>query len=361
MNQKLKLMDKAIEIAESGRGRTSPNPFVGCVIVKDGKLIGEGVTQKCGSDHAEIQALKQAGAESNNSEMYVTLEPCCFQGRTPACTQAIIKAGVRKVYIGIKDPNPRVNGQGIIQLKAAGIEVEEGFRSAEITEQLEYYLTNMQKQRPFVILKSAITLDGYIAGADGSSKWITGEPARQKVHELRSEVDAIITGIGTILQDDPQLNNRNDGENHQPLRIVLDSSLRIPVRSKLVMSANEQKTLVFCCAAARAEKASALKELGVDVKVLKGGKLEIEAVLQELYRREISVVMLEAGEKLVSSFERAGLIDKYFIFIAPQLLGNGRQLLLLPEHGSMIERHLLQYKSVERIGEDILITAYNRR
>jgi diaminohydroxyphosphoribosylaminopyrimidine deaminase / 5-amino-6-(5-phosphoribosylamino)uracil reductase len=360
MKKKLEWIDKAIKIAETGRGKTSPNPFVGCVIVKNGKLIGEGVTQKCGSDHAEIQALKKAGSDSRGAEMYVTLEPCCFQGRTPACSQAIIKAGISKVHIGIRDPNPRVNGEGIAQLKKAGIEVEEGFRKEEITVQLEYYLTNIQKHRSYVILKTAMTLDGYIAGEDGSSKWITGERSRQRVHTLRSEVDALITGIGTVLNDDPQLNNRNEGEWRQPMRVVLDSNLRIPVTSKLAKSAMNQKTLVFCNESA-SKKAASLTELGIEVIVMPGNKIDLNKVLQELYSREISVLMLEAGEGVVSSFERDGLIDKYLLFIAPQLLGNGKRILSLPEHSSMSDRHLLQYKDVERIGDDLLITAYQRK
>ena len=360
MTKQLEFMDKAIAIAETGRGKTSPNPFVGCVIVKDGKQIGAGVTQKCGSDHAEIQALKKAGANSQGAEMYVTLEPCCFQGRTPACSLAIIKAGISKVHIGIRDPNPRVNGEGIAQLKKAGIAVEEGFRSEEITDQLEYYLTNIKKQRPFVILKSAMTLDGYIAGEDGSSKWITGEQSRQKVHTLRSEVDAIITGIGTVLNDDPQLNNRNEGEWHQPMRVVLDSNLRIPITSKLAESAMNQKTLVFCSASASSEKAARLVESGIEVIVMQNDEVDLREMLQELYSREISVLMLEAGEGVVSSFEREGLIDKYLFFIAPQILGNGKRVISLPEHSSMSDRHLLQYRGVEKIGEDLLITAYHK-
>jgi len=361
MSANLTLMQTAIEIAETGRGKTSPNPFVGCVIVKDGEIVGKGVTQKCGSDHAEIQAIKSAIDKSRGSEMYVTLEPCCFQGRTPACTEAIIKAGIRKVYIGIKDPNPRVNGNGIKQLEAAGIEVEEGMKEAEIKIQLEYYLTNMKKQRPFVILKTAITLDGYTAGEDGSSKWISGEQSRSIVHELRSEVDAIITGIGTVVKDDPELNNRNEINCKQPVRVVLDNNLRIPLESKLVKSSLQQSTIVFCNKNADDSKALELGEMGVEVIKLPLDRLDAAEVLAELYAREISVVMLEAGETLSSSFERQGLIDKYYFFIAPQILGNGKKIFSLSEHKEMNQRHLLQYQSVSRIGDDILITAYPRR
>jgi len=361
MGTNLTLMQRAIEIAEAGRGKTSPNPFVGCVIVKDGEIVGKGVTQKCGSDHAEIQALKSAEAKSWGAEMYVTLEPCCFQGRTPACTKAIIKAGISKVYIGIKDPNSRVNGKGIEQLKAAGIEVEEGLNSAEIETQLEYYLTNMKKQRPFVILKTAMTLDGYTAGEDSSSKWISGEQSRRIVHDLRSEVDAIITGIGTVIKDDPELNNRNEIKCKQPVRVVLDNNLRIPLDRKLVKSSLQQSTIVFCNKNADESKAIKLEEMGVEVIKQPVERLDAVEVLAELYAREISVVMLEAGETLSSNFERQGLIDKYYFFIAPQILGNGKKIFSLTEHEGMTQRHLLRYQSVSRIGDDILIIAYPKR
>ena len=354
------LMQKAIEIAETGRGKTSPNPFVGCIIVKGGEIVGKGVTQKCGSDHAEIQALKSAGDKSRGSEMYVTLEPCCFQGRTPPCTEAIIKAGISKIYIGIKDPNPRVNGKGIKQLETAGIEVEIGIKEFEIETQLEYYLTNIKYQRPFVIMKTAMTVDGYTAGEDGSSKWISGEQSRRIVHDLRSEVDAIITGIGTVIKDDPQLNNRNDINCKQPVRVVLDNDLRIPMESKIVITSSQQSTIVFCNKNADDSYAAKLVGKGVEVIKLPVEKLDVAEILTNLYAREISVVMLEAGETLLSSFERQGLIDKYYFFIAPQILGNGKRIFSLTEHTGMNQRHLLKYQSVSRIGDDIVIIAYPR-
>ncbi|MDP8221126.1 MAG: bifunctional diaminohydroxyphosphoribosylaminopyrimidine deaminase/5-amino-6-(5-phosphoribosylamino)uracil reductase RibD [Candidatus Stygibacter frigidus] len=360
MGADLSLMQAALDIAETGRGKTSPNPFVGCVIVKDGEVVGKGVTQKCGSDHAEIQALKRAGNKSSGAEMYVTLEPCCFQGRTPPCTEAIIRAGISSIYIGIKDPNPKVNGKGIEQLKSAGIKVELGIMESEINTQLEYYLTNMKKQRPFVIMKTAMTIDGFTAGGDGSSKWISGEQSGRKVHELRSEMDAIITGIGTVIKDDPELNNRNEIYCKQPVRVVLDNNLRIPLTSKIVKSSMQQDTIVFCNKNADESKVAKLVEMGVKVIKLPEEEIDAAAILAELYNREISVVMLEAGETLLSSFEREGLIDKYYFFIAPQILGNGKGIFSLKEHTGMSQRHLLQYHSVDRIGDDIMITAYPR-
>ncbi len=316
------------------------------------------MTQQCGFDHAEVQAIKKAGENSQGAEMYVTLEPCCFQGRTPPCTDAIIRAGIKKVFIGIRDPNPRVNGKGIEQLKNAGIEIEEGIYIDRIKHQLEYYLLNTEKQRPFVIMKTGMTLDGYIAGMDGSSKWITGEASRKRVHKLRSEVDAIITGIGTVLSDNPRLNNRYIPDSRQPWRVILDNQLQIPRESNLIVTAGKQKTIIFCSQEAEAIKEEQLRNRKVEVIRSRSGRIKIEEVLEELFHKGISVILLEAGEGLVSSFERAGLIDKYYFFIAPKLLGQGKRLISMPEHTNIGQNHKLQFHSVRHYEEDLLIIGY---
>jgi diaminohydroxyphosphoribosylaminopyrimidine deaminase / 5-amino-6-(5-phosphoribosylamino)uracil reductase len=355
------LMERAMLLAERGRGSTSPNPFVGCIIVNEGKIVGEGFTQPCGFDHAEVRAIKSAGARCRGADMYVTLEPCCFQGRTPPCTEAIILAGLRKVYIGIEDPNPKVNGKGIELLKDAGLEVETGIKSSEIAIQLESYLLNIQKNRPFIIMKTAMTLDGYIAGSDGSSKWITGPSARKRVHQLRREVDAVLTGIGTVLADDPSLDNREGIDCSQPMRVILDNKLRLPLNSKIVQTAKIQRTLVFCGKNADEERENRLQKKGVEVIRASERSLDLDEILSRLWAEDIRIILIEAGEKVVSSFEIAGLIDKYLIFLAPYILGNGRRILSIAEHTNIGDKHHLQFKSWERYEEDLLITAYPKR
>ena len=238
----LKYLKQAIELAENARGKCSPNPFVGCVIVKDEKILGEGFTQPWGKDHAEVQALKQAGIKAKGSDMYVTLEPCSHYGKTPPCAKAIIKAGVKRVFIGIKDPNPQVSGKGIAMLEEAGVEVKHNLMTSEIRHQLEYFLTYIQNDRPFVFIKSAVSLDGKIADDFGNSKWITNAKSRARVHQLRAEADAVITGVATVNKDDAMLNVRLAGyEDRNPLRIVLDHDLEINLETKLVKSSPEIK------------------------------------------------------------------------------------------------------------------------
>ncbi|MCF7918822.1 MAG: bifunctional diaminohydroxyphosphoribosylaminopyrimidine deaminase/5-amino-6-(5-phosphoribosylamino)uracil reductase RibD [Candidatus Cloacimonetes bacterium] len=352
---------KAYEVAESGRGKTSPNPFAGALIVKDNAIVGRGHTQSWGNDHAEIQAIKAAGKEAAGATMYVTLEPCCFQGRTPACTEAIINAGISRVVIGIIDPNPRVNGKGISALEEAGIEVKHGYMEKEIRQQLEYYLTWIEKQRPFVILKTAMTLDGFIAGADGNSKWITGAEARKRVHGLRQEVDAIITGIGTILADDPQLNCRLEGNESQPLRIIIDRDLRIPNESRIVTSAKSQKTIVFCSEGCEPQKMEQLQKAGIQLEVREREAISPQTILSYLYELHLNCVIVEAGNRLSSAFIRADMVDKYFIFIAPSLLGNGLKAFSLTENDNLSQRKKLRFDTIQYYGDDCLVIAYPQR
>jgi diaminohydroxyphosphoribosylaminopyrimidine deaminase/5-amino-6-(5-phosphoribosylamino)uracil reductase len=358
MGKPEKYFSNAIEIAEIGRGKTSPNPFVGAIIVKDEHIIGSGYTQPWGSDHAEIQALKAAGINSRGATMYVTLEPCCSYGKTPPCTDAIIKAGIAKVFVGITDPNPKVNGNGIKKLKENGVEVSTGFLKKEIRQQLEYYITWIEKKRPFVILKTAMTLDGYIAGADGHSKWITGSESRKRVHELRQESDAIISGIGTVLADDPQFNSRIEGASLQPLRVIMDSDLRIPTSSKIVRTAKEQQTVIFCSDGCDKKKIEELKQKGVMIEQRKAGDITPQAVLEYLYNRNLYCVMVEAGNKLSSAFIRAKVIDKYFIFLAPSIIGNGLKAYSLKENDDLAKKVELSFDKTERYGNDLLVIAY---
>jgi len=354
-------MKRAIELAENARGKCSPNPYVGAVIVKDGVIIGEGFTQAYGSDHAEVQAVKNCKTVCAGAEMYVTLEPCAHYGKTPPCAKAIIESGISKVFYGISDPNLLVAGKGQQMLEAAGIEVEHGFCFDEISKQLEYYLTYITKKRPFVILKTAVSMDGRIAAQDGTSRWISCETSRQKTHELRQEADAVITGIGTVLKDNPLLNVRLENPYKQPVRVVLDSRLSIPLIAQIVGTAHAHPTIVFCNAKkSNLRKEKALAELGIEIIKIESPPafLRLETVLDELYKRKISVVMVEAGSGVNTSFLKAGLVDKLYMFIAPKLLG-GEHTAWQNIGIDTIDKALdLQDVKLTQIDTDILITAY---
>ncbi len=356
-----KFMLRAIELAENGRGICSPNPFVGAVIVKDGKIIGEGFTQTCGSDHAEIQALKNACGSCDGAEMYVTLEPCCHFGKTPPCTQAIINSGIRKVWIGIIDPNPLVYGKGLTELFNAGIEVQSGLLADKITTQLEYYLTYMTRKRPFVILKTAVSLDGRIAAENNTSKWITSEISRIKVHSLRNEVDVILTGIGTVRQDNPQLDVRLVPPKKQPVRIAIDPLLEIPLRSNLIVTAKKQKTILITSSQnAEHKKVISLQQKGAEIIFLQtdNGFFDVSEILQSLYRLNFSVIMIEAGSGINSAFLKAGLVDKLIVFVAPKLLGGQKPAWENLGISTLTEAVNLKNLQIEKIDGDLLITAY---
>ena len=237
-------MRRAIELAKKGGGYVHPNPLVGCVVVKDGEIISEGYHEKYGEFHAERNALLHCQSETNGASLYVTLEPCCHYGKTPPCTEIIIEKGVKKVFVGILDPNPLVAGKGVKILQDAGIEVEVGLCENEIRELNKVFLKYITTKRPYVIMKTAMTLDGKIAAFTGDSRWVTNEESRKMVHQLRSEMAAVIVGIGTVLADDPMLNVRLEGNPHQPIRIVVDSNLRIPIDSQLVKTAREYRTII---------------------------------------------------------------------------------------------------------------------
>ena len=318
MNEKYML--RAIELAKLGEGYTNPNPMVGAVIVKDGRIIGEGYHKRCGDLHAERNAFKSLTESAEGADIYVTLEPCCHHGRTPPCTEAIIEHKIARVFIGSRDPNPKVSGKGARILREHGIEVyEDVCREAcdEINPVFFHYIT---KKRPYVVMKYAMTLDGRIATRTGKSKWITGEEARRHTHRLRGRYAAILCGIGTVLADDPMLNSRIEGA-HQPLRIVLDSSLRIPMESQLVRTAREYPTMVVC--ARETEKKKLLEDKGVEVLCFTSsdGKADLNALLCELGRREIDSILVEGGGEVHEAFRKSGLADHVCCYIAPKIFG----------------------------------------
>lgn len=350
-------MQRAIELAWLGRGFASPNPMVGAVIVRNGRIIGEGYHKKCGELHAERNAFASLKESAEGAEMYVTLEPCCHYGRTPPCTEAIIENGISRVYIGSRDPNPLVSGKGAKLLREHGIEVIEDFMRTECDELNPAFFHYITTGSPYVVLKYAMTLDGKIAAYTGRSQWITGGTARRHVHLLRGTYGAVLAGIGTVLADDPMLNCRIENA-HQPLRVIADSSLRIPLDSSLCRSAGEYPLLIACTKADSTKKA-ALEALGAEVAVLpeKDGHVDLNALMRLLAKKQISGVLIEGGGGLSYSALRNGIVDHVCAYIAPKLLG-GRDA-KTPVEGIGAESPdsaaLLKNRRLTVLGDDILL------
>ena len=323
-------MKRALSLAARGKGKTSPNPLVGAVIVKNGQVVGEAYHQQAGKPHAEVLALHKAGPRARGGILYVTLEPCSHvHKRTPPCVPLLIQSGLRRVCVAMEDPNPQVMGRGVRMLKRAGLEVKVGVME-EVAQHLnEAYRHWMATGRPFVILKGAMTLDGKIATKTGQSKWITGEQARRDVHRMRSQVDAVLVGIGTILADNSNLSARGAKETsshrtgRQPVRVVLDSHLRIPEKANVLRWVHEQPTIVCTTAQASRGKIHMLKEKGIQVWVLppKKGQVSLTAVFGKLGEAGISTVLLEGGSALNASALQQGLVNQVRLYVAPQLLG----------------------------------------
>ncbi len=317
-------MNRALALAQRGKGRTSPNPLVGAVVVNAGKIVGEGYHRKAGEPHAEIYALQAAGANAKEGTLYVNLEPCCHWGRTPPCTDAIIQAGIKHVYTAHLDPNPKVAGKGVKQLEEAGIEVNIGL-CAEAAEKLnEIFIKHVSTGYPFVILKIAMSLDGKIATATGESQWITSDTSRQKVHELRDEVDAILVGIGTVFTDNPALTTRLPNEKGKDAtRIVLDSHGRTPAASKIFNPESEAGVIIAVTPQASAENIALLKMAGAEIIVtpVKDGQVCFKTLMGTLGSRGITSVLVEGGGKVNTSALLSGTVDKVMCFVAPKIIG----------------------------------------
>jgi diaminohydroxyphosphoribosylaminopyrimidine deaminase / 5-amino-6-(5-phosphoribosylamino)uracil reductase len=351
---------RALELAGRGRGRVSPNPLVGAVLVRDGEVIGEGFHGELGGPHAEVAAIsdcRSRGGDPAGATLYVTLEPCAHHGRTPPCADAILAAGIARVVIGSEDPSEKASGRGPGILRDEGVDVEFAQGADAATARLlnQAFRKHARTGRPLVILKSALTLDGRVATASGESKWISGEASRELVHRWRAEADAVCVGIGTALADDPLLTPRGLDVARQPARVVFDSAARLPLGSALVRSMSEAPLYVIAKPGAPADRVEALREAGVDVLASEG----IEATLDELGRRQITSLLLEGGPTLAGAFADAGELDELRLFVAPLLLGGvGARPLLGGEGAPGIEAAQRALAlDFERSGEDLLIRA----
>lgn len=348
-------MAQALRLAERGLYTVSPNPRVGCVLVRDEKLVGSGWHQRAGLPHAEVYALREAGSAARGATAYVTLEPCSHYGRTPPCADALIEAGVARVVVAMTDPNPQVAGNGIAKLRAAGIEVECGLMQGAAQELNAGFAARMTRGMPQVRSKIGMSLDGRTALANGISQWITGPDARLDVQRWRARSCAVLTGINTILSDDAQLNVREIETSRQPLRVVLDSTLRMPLTARVLQGGN---TLIY--SALRDErKISLLQEAGATVVVLPDGfgRIDLHAMLRDLAQKGCNEVLVEAGAVLNGALLRAGLVDQLLLYIAPQLLGNmARGMAALGELTSLDQRVDLAWQDVRQVGQDLRIT-----
>ena len=353
-------MARALRLAERGLFSTDPNPRVGCVLVRDGEVVGEGWHELAGEAHAEINALEAAGNRAAGAAAYVTLEPCCHHGRTAPCTDALIKAGVSRVVVAMEDPNPQVAGKGLQALRQAGIETQSGLLAVNAATLNPGFVMRMQQGRPWVRCKLAMSLDGRTAMADGESSWVSGEHARLDVHKLRARSTAVMTGIDTVLADDPSLTVRLDetaGIYRNPLRVVLDSNLRMPADAKLLGLPG--RTLVITGVSNAVKEARLLRD-GVSIKVLplEQGRLQPAAVLNYLGEIQVNEVHLEAGATLCGALLQAGLIDELVIYMAPHLMGDAaRGLFVLPGLEHMQQRIRLSINDIRAIGDDWRISA----
>jgi diaminohydroxyphosphoribosylaminopyrimidine deaminase / 5-amino-6-(5-phosphoribosylamino)uracil reductase len=354
---------RAIELAGRARGQTSPNPIVGAVIVKDGRVIGEGITQPPGEGHAEVMAIEAAAGHTAGATMYVSLEPCCHQGRTPPCTEAIVAAGIARVVIASDDPTPKAAGRGPGILRDEGVRVDmvDG-QIAEAARMLNQpFRKHARTGRPLVVFKSAMTLDGKVATRTGDSQWISGEASRARAHRWRAESDAVAVGIGTALVDDPRLTARIEGVARQPRRVVFDSEARLPLDSKLVRELADVPLIVVCSRAAARTSVQALEAAGVDVIVATGENeaARVEHALDELGAREIQSLLLEGGPHLAGAFLEAGEIDEARMFVAPVMIGGAKAKTAVEGIGVgdiAAGLHALAIET-ERIEDDVLIIA----
>jgi diaminohydroxyphosphoribosylaminopyrimidine deaminase/5-amino-6-(5-phosphoribosylamino)uracil reductase len=350
-------MQQAIAEARRGDGLTRPNPPVGAVIVKDGQLLAKGYHRKAGGDHAEKAALKMAGAAAQGATMYVTLEPCCTQGRTPPCTASIIQAGIREVVVGAKDPNPAHNGRGIRLLRRNGITVSCGVCRRETEELIGGFVHLIEQKLPFVTLKMALSMDGRIADRTGRSKWITGQPARRYVQALRRRADAVMVGANTVCKDDPSLLPR-PARGRKPLRVILDSEGIIPYSAQVLNDAAVSRTIVAVTERAAQKHVDRIRKRGAEVLVLRADKkgADIDQLLQELGRRDVMNLLCEGGGMLAGSLLQQNRVNRLEWFIAPCLIGSDGLPVVGLENGWLMEnKPEFSYSEVRQLGKDVLL------
>jgi len=357
-----RFMRRALELAERGRGLTSPNPMVGAVLVTSGgEIAGEGFHSRAGAPHAEVEALRAAGARARGATLYVTLEPCSHHGRTPPCAKAVIEAGVARVVAAVADPNPLVSGRGFAALRAAGIEVVTGAGAAEAERQNRAFLTAMRERRPHVTLKAGMTLDGKIADLHGGSRWITGEAARHRAHRLRAESDAIVVGIDTVLRDDPELTVRlGEPWPREPLRVVLDTEARIPAGARLIRAGRPSAAVIAVGAEAPRARVEALAATGATVVCCRtrDKRVDLGALLAELFAREVRAVLVEGGGEVHGAFLDSGLVDRVAMFAAPLLIGGRGATPVVGGAGRELKSAIrLGGFTVTPLGDDLLIEA----
>ena len=367
--QDIEYMQRAIELARLGAGFVNPNPMVGCVVVKDDTIITEGYHEYYGGLHAERNALTNTTADCKDATLYVTLEPCCHHGKTPPCTDIIIEKGIKKVVVGLLDPNPLVSGKGISILENAGIEVITGVEEEKIKELNKVFLKYIKTKRPYVLLKTAMTLDGKIASYTGDSKWITNESSRKLVHKLRSEMMGIVAGIGTVKADNPMLNCRMEVQRptannqqpniHQPIRIIVDTKASISLESQIVTTANKYRTIIAHTNSASQENIEKLNSMKVETLLCdeKDSHVDINDLMIKLGEKGIDSLLLEGGSCLNAAFLQAGCVDEVYAFIAPKIIGGEHCKSPIGGNGIELMKDAITFDKVEieQIENDILI------
>lgn len=359
-------MKRALELSKRGVGSVSPNPLVGAVIVKDNRIIGEGYHEYFGGPHAEINAFKNTKEDVEGATMYVTLEPCSHYGKTPPCADAIVKNKISKVVIGMVDPNPIVAGRGIEILRSSGIEVVVGILEKDIRKINEIFIKYISEKQPFCIMKTAMTLDGKIATSIGDSKWISNEESRKYVHELRHRVTGIMVGIGTVLKDDPELTTRREGKiNINPIRIIIDSTARIPLEAKVLKCDEKTKTIVVTTKSADEGKVEAIRQKGAQVIVTpsKNNRVDLGYLMKSLGDMGIDSILLEGGSTLNYSALEEGIVDKVITFISPKIFGGTSGKTPIGGEGVKYVKDSILLRNIEvsRFNEDIMIEGYIRK